>query len=148
MDKPELIYETYVRASAEKVFQALTDPEFTSKYFHNTHVTSDWKPGSPVRFDNEDGSTAVDGEVLVYDPPHLLSITWHPLYDPDTVSEKPSRVTFSITAMGDVCKLRTVHDRFEHADGVYKNVELGWFFVLDNLKTYLETGKALELTEA
>ncbi len=98
-------------------------------------------------FENADGSVAVDGEVLEFDPPNLLSITWHPLYNPDTVSEKPSRVTFSITQLGAVCKLRTVHDRFEHGNGVFKGVQCGWFFVLDNLKSYIETGEALEVTE-
>ena len=147
MDKPELIYETYVRTSAEQLFRALTESEFTSQYFHETHVKSDWKEGSVVRFEYEDGRTAIEGEVLAYEPHSLLSITWHPLYNPETLDEKPSRVTFSITEMGEVCKLRTVHDRFEHGSGVFLGVQTGWFFVLDNLKSYLETGKALEVTE-
>jgi len=141
-DKPEFIYETYIRASAEKVWEALTNPEFTRQYFHATAIESTWQVGAPVRYEGDNG-TAVDGEVLEIVPGEKLSISWHVLYDEQALSEEPSRVTFSIEALNEQTKLRIVHDRFPSGSVVFESISQGWPWIIASLKSLLETGTAL-----
>lgn len=144
MTSPELIYETYIRASAERVWEALTSAEFTSQYFYATHVDSTWEPGAPVRYFNEPGGTvAVDGEVLEADPPNKLVITWHVQYDDNARAESPSRVSFRIEDLGEQTRLRIVHDEFPKDSVVPESVRDGWPWIIAGLKSLLETGEAL-----
>ncbi|MFQ5983544.1 MAG: SRPBCC family protein [Woeseiaceae bacterium] len=144
MTSPVLTYETYIRASAQRVWQALTSAEFTSMYFYGTHVESTWKPGAPVKYFNEPGGTvAVDGEVLEADPPNKLVITWHVHYDDDARAEEPSRVSFHIEEMGEQTRLRIVHDEFPDNSVVPDSVREGWPWIIASLKSLLETGDAL-----
>ncbi len=140
--KPEFIYETYIRASAEKVWEALTDPEFTRQYFHATAIESTWRVGASVRYEGDNG-TAVEGEVLEIVPVEKLSISWHVLYDEEALSEEPSRVTFTIEALNEQTKLRIVHDRFPSGSVVFDSISQGWPWIIASLKSLLETGAAL-----
>ena len=140
--KPEFIYETYIRASAEEVWKALTDPEFTRQYFHATAIQSTWEVGTPVRYEGDNG-TAVDGEVLEIVAGEKLSISWHVLYDEKALSEEPSRVTFSIETLNEQTKLRIVHDRFPSGSVVFEGISQGWPWIIASLKSLLETGTAL-----
>jgi uncharacterized protein YndB with AHSA1/START domain len=139
---PEFIYETYIRAPADKVWQALTSAEFTQQYFHATAIESTWKVGAPVRYTSQNG-TAVDGEVLEIVPGEVLRISWHVLYDDDAAKEAPSRVTFRIEALAEQTKLRIVHDRFPEGSVVFDNISTGWPWIIASLKSLLETGEAL-----
>ena len=69
-------YQIYIESTPEKIFQALTEPEFTRQYFHATAIESDWQVGSRVVYKMQDGTEAVEGEVLEYQPPVKLVITW------------------------------------------------------------------------
>ena len=139
---PHFIYETYIRAPAENVWEALTSAEFTRQYFHATSIESTWTVGAPVRYLSDNG-TAVDGEVLAIVPGEMLSISWHVLYDADASQETASRVTFSIEALAEQTKLRIVHDNFPEASVVFDNISQGWPWIIASLKSLLETGSAL-----
>ena len=54
MSKPEFVYTTYIETSAEKLWHALTDGDFTERYWFGHRVISDWKVGSPYRFIHPD----------------------------------------------------------------------------------------------
>lgn len=149
MRQHEFVYETYIRASAEAVWNALTQPAFTSRYFHATHVQSSWQTGAPVYYRYApDGEAAVDGEVLEARFPALLVISWHVNYDERAVAEAPSRVTFQLDAHGPQTRLRIVHDRFPPASVVFENVREGWPWILSSLKSLLETGEPLPAVAA
>ena len=138
------MYETYIRAPAERVWQALTSAEFTCQYFHATHVESTWEPGAPVRYKyTPDGEVAVEGEVLEAQPPNKLAITWHVLYNEDAARETPSRVTFEIETLDQQTRLRIVHDRFAEGSVVLPEISEGWPWIVSSLKSLLETGEAL-----
>ena len=47
MRKPEFIYVTYIETTPEKLWEALTNSEFSRRYWWGTEVKSDWKVGSP-----------------------------------------------------------------------------------------------------
>jgi uncharacterized protein YndB with AHSA1/START domain len=45
MSKPEFVYTTYIETSVDKLWHALTDGDFTERYWFGHRVTSDWQVG-------------------------------------------------------------------------------------------------------
>jgi DNA-binding transcriptional ArsR family regulator/uncharacterized protein YndB with AHSA1/START domain len=156
MQKPSFVYTTYIKTTPEALWQALTEPPFTERYW-NTTFESDWKVGSTVTW-NTRGVTIADPEqvVLESEPYRRLSYTWH-TFTPElaqahgfsdellahVAAERRSKVTFDIEQEGDVVKLTVVHDGFEPDSRVLELIGGGWPKVLSDLKTLLETGKTL-----
>jgi len=140
------VYSVFIRATPEQVWDGITKPEFTTRYFHGTKIESTFEPGAPyLSVAVEGGDTVVDGEVLESDPPRMLKHTWRALYDPETASEPFSRVTWEIEAQeGGVTKLTVTHDQLEAAPKTAVSVAGGWSHVLSGLKTLLETGEPLQ----
>ena len=140
-DKPAYVYVTYIEASPERVWQALTDADATAAYWGHGNV-SDWGEGSPWRHVRTDGSGVADvvGTVVASEPPHRLVTTWA---DPDAADESAaSTVTFAIEPYGDIVRLTVTHEGL--ADGTDRAAAAsGWPAVLSNLKSYLETGRPL-----
>jgi uncharacterized protein YndB with AHSA1/START domain len=140
------VYQLFIRATPEQIWEAITSPEFTTKYFHGSYVDSTFEPGTPYRGYSTDRSQQwVDGEVLDADPPRRLQHTWRALYDPDAATEPHSRVTWEIEAQHDgTCLLTVVHDKLEDSPKTAEGVSgTGWMTVLSGLKTLLETGRPL-----
>jgi uncharacterized protein YndB with AHSA1/START domain len=128
---------------AEQLWEGITSAEFTRRYFHETAIESTWEPGAPVLYLNGDGSTAVDGEVIECDAPRRLSFTWHVQYDPEAITETPSRVTWEIEPMGETCRLTLTHDDFPDSSVISEGVREGWMPILSSLMSLIETGEPL-----
>jgi DNA-binding transcriptional ArsR family regulator/uncharacterized protein YndB with AHSA1/START domain len=157
MDKPSVVYVTYISTTPEKLWQALTEPAFTQRYWA-TSFTTDWKPGSTMIWDNH-GVKVADPEqvVLQADPFSRLSYTWctftpelashfgmDEAFQAQLASEPRSKVTFEIEPKDDtVVKLTVTHDGFEPGSMVAQMVNIGWPDIISSLKTLLETGEAL-----
>lgn len=139
MSKPAFVYVTYIASTPEKVFKALTDTDTTAKYWFGNAVISDWKIGSPVKFQRE-GELIVSGKVLEHDAPRRLSYTFHSLHEPYNGTEKPSRVVIDLEQQKGQVKLTVTHDDFAPGSKVFTGISNGWPLVLSNLKSYLETG--------
>ena len=140
------VYQVFIKASPEQIWEAITTPEFTGRYFHNSLVESTFEPGSPYRGWSPDRSAQwVDGHVIQADAPRRLVHTWRALYDPELADEEPSRVTWEIEPQENGTTLLTVvHDQLEGAPKTAESVSgTGWTYVLSGLKTLLETGKPL-----
>ena len=139
------VYAVFIRATPEQVWDGITKPEFTARYFYGSVIDSTYEPGTPYLGWSEDRTTQyVEGEVLEADPPTRLVTTWRALYDPEMAAETASRVTWEIEQAGDgVTKLTVVHDELEAAPKTAASVAGGWSFVLSGLKTLLETGRPL-----
>lgn len=164
MSQAEFVYATYIRTTPEALWQALTDPAFTLRYW-GAGLHSDWKPGSRILWqDAPDGPLRdLDEVVLESDPPRRLSYTWHN-YQPEhkeffgwsdeqmaeMVKERRSKVTFVIEPAGDAVKLMLIHDGFEGDTEMLRAVSGrkaesgGWPEVVANLKTLLETGETFD----
>ena len=143
MQRPKHVFETYIRATPEAVWAALTDPALTKRYYHETAVESDWEAGSTVGYRMHDGRIAVEGEIVEVDPPRRLVTTFTLSHAPEASAEAPSRVTWEIEPQADgVCKVTLVHDDF-HGEATYAMVAQGWPPILAGLKTLLETGEGL-----
>ncbi|WP_030683096.1 ArsR/SmtB family transcription factor [Streptomyces sp. NRRL B-1347] len=141
--KPEFVYTTYIEATPEKVWQALTDSDITAAYWGHSNV-SDWQPGSPWEHRRLDGSGIADvvGTVVEAVPPQRLVITW--AGPEDERPDGPSTVTFDLKPLGGTVQLTVTHENLRD-DAERRQAAGGWSAVLSNLKTYLETGKLLPL---
>ena len=157
MEKPQFVYTTYIRTTPERLWQALTEPSFTRRWWQTTFET-DWTVGSPMIWDNN-GIIVADPEqiVLESDPYRRLAYTWH-TFTPEfserieegvlakLSSERRSRVAFTIEPVGEMAKLTVVHDDFEPGSTAATMVRNGWPIHLSSLKTLLETGEPLAST--
>lgn len=143
--RPAQVYTVFIRASRERVWDAITKPEFTHKYFFGSEPRSTWKPGARLEW-NEHGTgrSLVDGEVIEFKPPARLVHTWKVLYDDELKSEAASRVTYELEETDGITKLTTIHDDFAPNSKVYDNVAGGWPYVLSGLKTLIETGASFK----
>jgi uncharacterized protein YndB with AHSA1/START domain len=139
------VYQVFIKATPEQVWDAITNPDFTAKYFYGTRFESTLQPGASFLFRSSDGDAAmVEGTIDEVSPPHRLSHSWRPLFDDEMSAEEPSRVTWEIEpADGGVTKLTVVHDRLEAAPKTAESVAGGWSLILSGLKTLLETGEPL-----
>jgi uncharacterized protein YndB with AHSA1/START domain/DNA-binding transcriptional ArsR family regulator len=156
MSAPTFVYKIYIRTSPQQLWQALTDPAFTERYWGSS-LESDWQPGSTIRW-NQHGVVIDDPAqvVLESDPYRRLSYTWH-TFIPElkelhgiaddvfdrVVTEPRSKVTFEIEDLGEMVKLTVVHDGFEDGSAALALVSEGWPRVLSGLKSLLETGEVL-----
>ncbi len=144
MTPPAHVFVTYIRTTPEKLWEALTHPDFTQRYFHGTRVKLGNAKGEPFFHLYPDGRAAVEGEVLDIEVGRRLSVSWHVLYDEEQRREKPSRVSYEIERVGaNQCKLTVVHDDFDGETKTWREVGKGWSWILDSLKSLLETGEAL-----
>jgi uncharacterized protein YndB with AHSA1/START domain/DNA-binding transcriptional ArsR family regulator len=141
--RPRHVFQIYIRTSPEQLWQAITNPAFTQRYFNHSRVESTWRPNERVAY-WIDEELAVDGKVLEADPPGRLVTTWSFRRNPALRDDPPSRVTWEIEALGDTCKLTLVHDDFPSQTQTFKSVGSGWPKVLSSLKSLLETGEPLE----
>ena len=143
MDRPRHVFQVYIRTQPEQLWQAITDPEFTQRFFFQTRVDADWRAGAPLRYLSRDGSVAVEGEVVESQPPRRLVTTWAFRHDPELAEDPPSRVTWEIEQQGEICRLTLVHDGFASETRTFHSVVSGWPLVLSSLKSLLETGEPL-----
>jgi uncharacterized protein YndB with AHSA1/START domain len=144
MQKPEAVYVTYIAATPEKVWAALTSGELTRQYFFGRRIESDWKVGSPWTLWMEDGRVDCQGKVRESDPPRRLSLTWHVEWLEEYRLLPEGIVTYQIEQIGDVVRLTVLESHHESVDEKYKEGgRKGWPAVLCGLKTLLETGRPL-----
>ena len=141
MSKPEFIYTTYIETTPEKLWLALTDGDFTERYWFGHRVASAWEIGSPYKFSKQD-KTTIAGKVLAFEPPKRLSYTWDN-QKADLKHERSSRVTFDIEPRGKVVKLTVTHDNLDESGKTLRDISGGWPKVLASLKSLLETGHVL-----
>jgi uncharacterized protein YndB with AHSA1/START domain/DNA-binding transcriptional ArsR family regulator len=159
MGRPEFVYVTYIRTTPERLWQALTDPDFTTRYWGRTYDT-DWEKGSGYGM-TQHGVRVDDPQqvILEADPPRRLSYTWHGIspqlaravgWSDEFIvvasAEPRSKVTFEIDPEDDgTVRLTVIHDGFEEGSPMFESISGGWPRVLANLKSLLETGEAVDL---
>ena len=139
-DRPAFVYVTYIQSSAEKVWEALTQPEITALYWGRRQI-SDWEAGATWEHQRADGSGIADigGNVLESAPPRRLVMTWGAAGE--TSPDKISRVTFEIEPYHEIVRLTVIHEDLD--DEMFAGISRGWPAVLANLKSLLETGHVL-----
>jgi uncharacterized protein YndB with AHSA1/START domain len=151
------IYRVFIKAAPQAIWDAIIKPEWAERYGYGCRAEYDLRPGGAYRaFANQPmkahgaPDVIIVGEVVEADPPRKLVQTWHPIWDPQSAAEAVTRLTWEIAEeRGGVCRLTITHDvtgaplTAMMVAGEVPNAGGGWSFVLSDLKTLLETGKAL-----
>jgi uncharacterized protein YndB with AHSA1/START domain len=139
------VYVTYIKVSAEKVWEALTAPAFTEKFFFGMAVESDWRQGSPWVLKSPDGAVNVEGVVREANRPHRLVVTWNVPHPEQKFPE--CIVTYDIAPEGDGAVRLTMTEA--HPTPIPRawlaGGREGWPKILSGLKTLLETGAPLNI---
>jgi uncharacterized protein YndB with AHSA1/START domain len=147
MARPEFVYVSYIETTPEKLWDALTNSEFTKQYWFGAEVRSNWKVGSPFAL-LLDGETTDSGEILEADPPRRLSYSFKHQKFEELRGEPISRVTFTIEPFGALVRLTVLHDGFVEGGKYLGAVSKGWPAILSGLKSLLERGKVLAIPRA
>lgn len=144
--KPLTVYTIYIASTPEKVWQALTSAEFSKQYFFGNAVEVEPRLGGAFIVRTPDGALHISGEVLAYDPPRKLSVTFNVNW-PELIEKLgPTLVTYEIEEVGDAVRLTMSegHDR-PLSDDILSGGRTGWPAILSGLKSLLETGKAPQI---
>jgi uncharacterized protein YndB with AHSA1/START domain len=137
------VYNVFIKATPEQIWEAITEPEFTEKYFYGARIET--TPEQRLTRLPEGGDDSREDPVFEYDPPRRLVHGWQSKWNAEMAAEEPSRVTWEIEAKeGGYALLTVTHDQLEGAPKTAEAVAgPGWMMVLSGLKTLLETGEPL-----
>ncbi|NOT71858.1 MAG: transcriptional regulator [Hyphomicrobium sp.] len=150
------IYRIVIKATAQAIWGAITNPEWTERYAYGGRALYDLKVDGRFSYKASAEMKSfglpdeiIVGKVIESDPPRKLVQTWHPLFDAGTTAEAHTRLTYEITEnQGGVCTVTITHD----VAGAPKVAGMvagggdpvkgggGWPWVLSDLKSLLETG--------
>jgi uncharacterized protein YndB with AHSA1/START domain len=143
------VYQIYIAASPEEVWTAITDAAWLRRWLHGTSYVEPPTTGRRMRTVTADGRDAIEGMVEEMRPPNgnqpgRFVHGWRVLYDTAMANEPPGRVEWTVGRAGDGLTLvRLVHAGLENSPLTSESVQDGWVWVLDSLKTVLETGAPL-----
>ena len=142
-EAPAFVSSVYIRATPEAIWRAITETDYTLRYYYGSAIETDWKPGSPYVM-TTDGRLQIEGRIVEATPPTRLVQTFHAVWDDGVKADAPSRVAWEIeeTDPG-ICKVTLVHDGLVAGSSTLEQVSGGWSFILSGMKTLLETGKGL-----
>jgi uncharacterized protein YndB with AHSA1/START domain len=146
MNHDRFVYVTYIRTTTDKLWEALTSPDFNRKYWFGMWQETDWSAGSSWKLTFPDGRIADAGEVLEVDRPKRIVLRWRHQLRPELHAEGDSRATFELEQLNDLVKLTVVHEIDRQDSRFIEAVSGGWPMILSSLKSLLETGVAHQRT--
>lgn len=140
-------YEAYIRASSDDVWDAITDGAKTPQYFYGSPVKSNLKTGGDFLYMTPDGKDRmVESTIFAIEPKRRLILdNYRLLYAPAVAADKPSRETWEVTPMGEMCKVVVHHDQMTPNGPTYKDIASGLPLIVSSMKSLLETGQALPM---
>ena len=143
--KIKFVYVTYIVSTPEKIFEAIIKPEIARQYWAHENV-SDWKPGSKWEHfsSNEARTLNIAGDVVECNPPKRLVVSWSGASKYDDKSQH-SRVTFELEPFVDMVRLTVTHDELAEDGEMARMINNGWPRVLSSMKSFLETGKPIDV---
>ena len=136
--KPAHVYQIFIQAKPDVIWQAITDPGMTQQYFLGTRVESDFTPGSPYVYRSPDGAPMLDGTIVESDPPHRLVMTFRPVWTGEGENTPVSRVTWEITPHEDQTKVALLHEGLDLDSDLGRGVQDGWTQIISAMKSVIE----------
>ncbi len=141
--KSKFVYVTFICTTQQKLWDALTKPEF-QKIYWGVVQDSTFQKGASWKMTGADSGTLFDaGEIIESDAPRKLVIKWINQWKPELTAEGPSRCTYELAEDKGIVKLTVTHESEVENSQLIVAVSGGWPKILSNLKTWLETGEAL-----
>jgi len=143
MEKSSFVYVTFIRTTPQKLWRALTTPDFMRRYFFGAAITPEpsWKKGAAWKMQFSGGMITDTGEVLEVVPPKRLVLRWRNEFMPELKAEGFSRCEMTLEPMNGTVKLTVLHTMNRPKSKTIDAVSGGWPQILSNLKSLLETGK-------
>jgi uncharacterized protein YndB with AHSA1/START domain/DNA-binding transcriptional ArsR family regulator len=141
-DEIEHVYSIFINAEPERVWRAITDGDETVQYYYGTRVKSDWKVGSRISYDNDDGTVAADGEVIAIDPPTRLEMTFIARWDPEAEAN-PVRHIWELEASDGATKLTVTTRGLKRDSAQAADFGSGIVYIVSGLKTFVEGGRTV-----
>jgi len=142
MARSTFVYVSYIRTTPERLWSALTDPDFMKQYWFGMHCESEWTAGSSWKLVSSDGQVFDAGEIVEAEPPRRLVIRWQHLDRPELKAEGESLCTMELEPSGAAVRLSITHTIGREPSKLITAVSGGWPKVISNLKSLLETGSA------
>jgi uncharacterized protein YndB with AHSA1/START domain len=140
---PHTVYTIYIVATPEQVWRALTEAEFSRKYFSGFAVEMEERVGGRFTLRAPDGSEHIGGEVLACDRPKRLSVTFNVNWPGLVEALGQTLVTYEIEQAGDAVRLTMTESGERPIDeDIRSGGAVGWPAILSSLKSLLETGAA------
>ena len=144
MAESRFVYVTYIRAPAEKIWEAITTPEQNRKFWSGYHQETSWQVGADYAIVSAEGVAWDAGKVLEIDPPRRLSVSWLHLKHEDMKADGLSTATFDLEPASEgVTKLTLTHSVGVSPSKLIEGVSRGWPGILSSLKSLMETGEAI-----
>jgi uncharacterized protein YndB with AHSA1/START domain len=143
MDPIDHVYTVFIQAPPERVWRAITDGDDTVRYYYGTRVSSEWQPGSPLRYDYQDGSVAADGQVVSIEPGRSVTMDFHPRWSAEIDAEGPIRMTWAVETTDDGNSKLTVTSAIKPGSVAAGEFKDGIAYIASGLKTLLETEAAV-----
>lgn len=137
------IVEVQVRATPEEIWQALTRPELTRRYFYGATLEGRLAPGQDYLYRLPDGSEGVKGRFVAVEPPAQLVMTFEMAFHPEARRDPPSRLTWQIEPLGESSLVRLVHDSLAPGSATFREAR-NWGAVLEGLRSVLETPRPMD----
>lgn len=141
--KSSFVYVTYIRTTPERLWSALTSPDFAQQYWRGARPEAEWKPGGAWKLIFPDGRVGDAGEIVTFEPSKRLSIRWRNEFRPELKAEGWSLCTMEIEPVDEVVKLTVTHSIDREGSKFIEAVSGGWPQILSNLKSLLETGSVV-----
>jgi uncharacterized protein YndB with AHSA1/START domain len=147
----KFVYVTYIKTTADKLWEALTSREFLAQYWLGNQPEADWRAGGSWKIVRPNGELADSGEILEFEPKKRIVIKWQHEMTPDLKAEGSSLCTMEIEPMvnpggkpgEESMKLTVTHAMERSESKLIAAVGGGWPLILSNLKSVLETGQPL-----
>lgn len=153
MKMTEFVYATYIRTTPRKLWQALTSGDISEKYWFGFRIEVEQKVGGKIRLVPPKAMEKYGdhpGQVLACERYRNLVYTFNPPDTPEVAKKRKSlsRVTYELTPMGNMVRLRLIHENLlpedlEKNPNTFHGVNNGWPAILSSLKSLLETGKPI-----
>jgi uncharacterized protein YndB with AHSA1/START domain len=152
------VYEVYIRASPQAIWNAITSPEWTVKYAYRGAVDFELRPGGAYKAHSTADmrkfglpDVVVDGVVEEADPPNKLVHSYRFLFSEDNKAEGFTRVTWEIEKVAAGFSRLTVIHELQGAPIMAGLVASkfseqgagGWAWILSDMKSLLETGSSM-----
>ena len=141
--RSKFVYVTYIRTTPQKLWDALTKPEFIRQYWFNMTQECEWKKGSSWKMLFSDGRVADQGEIVEIEQPRRVVFRWSNQFREELKAEGTAICTYEIECDGELCKLTVLHEIAAEPSKFIEAVSTGWPKILSSLKSLLETGTPL-----
>ena len=138
---PDVAHRTIIRCTAQRLWDALLDPDLSALYYFDSVVSGDPSPGGTLEWKKPDGTPMITAQVIDADPPRRLNLTFEPHFMGDGATA--SRHVFAIRDLGAAAMLTIEH--YDLPAPQRPAVGAGWVLIADRLKTLIETGEPLHV---